>query len=361
MNLRFVIPPEAQARGGIANSVRGLAGALEATGRIAVETREGTARVVGEGVGDVDIFHFHGLWQPSHAALSRRLRQAGKPYVVSPHGMLEPWAWRHRRWKKRPWFHLVERRHLAGAASLFTTSELEKRNVLGRIQHPRIEVLALGCEDPHGPDFAAARAQLGWPVGERILLYLSRIDRKKGLDRLIEALAGLPAPDSRNDDRTWRLVIVGDGDPGFTAEVRALADRLENHLPPIDWIGGLWGERRWPYLQGADLFCLPTHSENFGVAVLESLHAGTPVLTTDQTPWADHGDVPGVMICAPQVDSIGTGLARAQATAENWTAADRRMLSEWATRRFSWSVLAEEYLAAYRRAAGHSPSLLPGS
>ena len=84
-----------------------------------------------------------------------------------------------------------------------------------------------------------------------------------------------------------RLVVIGGGDAGYVAEVRALARELEARLPRIDWLGEIWGDARWPYFQGADLFCLPSHSENFGLAVLEACQVGTGARTTHATPWGE--------------------------------------------------------------------------
>jgi glycosyltransferase involved in cell wall biosynthesis len=93
---------------------------------------------------------------------------------------------------------------------------------------------------------------------------------KKGLDLLLRALAVTELPEMS------RLVIVGGGDPYYVSKLRSLAASLADRLPKIDWVGEVWGAARWPYFQGANLFCLPTHSENFGLAVLEACQVGTP-------------------------------------------------------------------------------------
>ncbi len=343
MRIRFVSPPPEQRKGGIENAIEGLRAALHS---VRVDVLDG-----GDPSDAHAIHHFHGLWNPRHAWLARHLRSVGRPYVVSPHGMLEPWAFRNRAWKKRPYFRWVERPFLRGASALFVTSGMEAAHLGERIDHPRVEVLPLGCRDPHGPDRATARRALGWGDARKTLLFLSRIDRKKGLDLLLRALAGLP------EAQSWRLVVVGDGDPACTEELRGLARELARHLPAIEWAGGVWGERRWAYLQAADLFCLPTHSENFGIAVLEALHAGTPVLTTDQTPWVDHRGQSGVFIARPETDSLretlGAALVR---VAEGWPDADRAELSSWAEAHFGWPGLVQRYLEAYQRAIHVPPN-----
>src|SRR4029434_11266956 len=100
-------------------------------------------------------------------------------------------------------------------------------------------------------------------------------------DLLLDALATTELPPET------RLVIVGGGEPAYVHSLRSAANSLATRLPRIDWIGEIWGDARWPYLQGADLFCLPSHSENFGLTLLEACQVGTPVLTTTATPWGE--------------------------------------------------------------------------
>ncbi len=337
MKIRFVSPPAALQKGGIENAIEGLRAALLGAGAEVIDSADPQDPEA--------VHHFHGLWNPAHARVALRLRTLGRPYIVSPHGMLEPWAFRHRSWKKRPYFHWIERPFLRGAASLFVTSGMEAANLEQKILHPRVEILPLGCRDPRGPARTAARRELGWEDGRKIMLFLSRIDRKKGLDLLFRALAALP------EAAEWQLVVVGDGDAVYAETLRKLQREL--CLPGIEWTGGVWGPQRWVYLQAADLFCLPTHSENFGIAVLEALHAGTPVLTTDQTPWADHRDLPGITIARPETGSLKEALQIVLPhAAECWTDNDRTRLSSWAEANFGWSGLARRYLDAYHRAIG---------
>src|SRR5689334_14556329 len=98
MNVHFFQPPPEQLTGGLDAAITSL---REALTRIGVAVDDALPEHAG-------VAHFHGLWQPAHARFARECRRRGVPYVVSPHGMLEPWAWRHKWWKKWPYFHLVE-------------------------------------------------------------------------------------------------------------------------------------------------------------------------------------------------------------------------------------------------------------
>jgi glycosyltransferase involved in cell wall biosynthesis len=327
-------PPAAQREGGLDAAIQGLCAALTKAG-IAVEMTLPRELAAGS------VVHLHGLWQRAYPAAARQCRAQNIPYIVSPHGMLEPWAWQHKRWKKWPYFIAIERRLLKGAAALLATAEEEAQRLRDRALNQRVEVLALGLTGEARPAYASARQRLQWAPEERVLLFLSRIHPKKGLELLLEALArkNLPGP--------LRLVIVGDGLPEYVARVKSMASSLAERLPPIDWIGPVWGEQRWSYFQGADLFCLPTYSENFGLAVLEALQVGTPVLTTSTTPWASQLQHPHGFICDPEVTSVVRALQYWWEAPKSDQAA-RADLSQWTYSRYAWNELAEPYVSFYQ-------------
>ncbi|MGE9271130.1 MAG: glycosyltransferase [Verrucomicrobiales bacterium] len=331
MRVRFVSPPAALQVGGIENALKGMQAALEGVG---VEVVEGVD------VEDRDaVHHFHGLWSLPHVGEARRLRKAGLPYVVSPHGMLEPWAFRHRAWKKRPFFSLLGRPMIEAAEAVVVTSEMEGEHVAKLVTAKHVEVLPLGCRDTQKVDYQAARSLLGWNEDEPVLVFLSRIDEKKGLDFLLKGLAAAASSDVK-------LVVVGSGHEPYVDGLKQLAKELKLR---VEWVGPVWGADRWPYLQGADAFCLTTHSENFGIAVLEAMHVGTPVLTTEGTPWRDHRDREGVWICQPEVNSIRDSLTRLLAKREDWGNQARESLASWAEQEFSWPSLAPRYLEMYEK------------
>jgi len=336
MNVHFITPPPVERTGGLDAAIDALRAALRTAGTAVDEVLPNATR-------SEDVVHFHALWEPDHARLSRICLKRNLPYVVSPHGMLEPWAWRQKRWKKWPYFHLVEKRHLQGAAAILATSEMEAQRLRTMLPGTRVEPLPLGLTSDARPNFEHAREKLGWRPDERVLLFLSRLHEKKGVDLLLHALAENSAP------RNTRLVIVGGGDAPFVEKIRALAENLAPRLPRVDWIGEVWGEERWKYFQGADLFCLPTHSENFGLAVLEACQVGTPALTTRATPWGGWLGEERGFICDPTVPSVQQALA-SYFSGGPVTLEARDRLSGWAHGQFSWKALTPRYLSLYRSA-----------
>jgi glycosyltransferase involved in cell wall biosynthesis len=323
MKIAFFQPPAAHRIGGVEAAIQGMA-----------------AEVTLESVGaEADVAHFHGLWEPQHRRAARGLAARGVPFVVSPHGMLEPWAWRHKRWKKWPYFALFERHYLARAAALLATSGMEARRLRAFFPRQTIAFLPLGLSGNAAPDYAASRVRLRWANSEFVVLFLSRIDPKKGLDLLLQAFVGL-----HNESRI-RLVVVGEGDPKYLAQLRSFAAAHASRLPQIGWIGPAWGDSRWPYFQGADLFCLPSHSENFGLAVLEACQVGTPVLTTSATPWPEFLGRRATIV-DPSVASIRAGLEAALRSGKA-SAEARDQLAAWTREQFDWHALAPKYLAFY--------------
>jgi glycosyltransferase involved in cell wall biosynthesis len=337
MTLYFFDPPPAGKIGGLDAAIQSLRAAVERSGHV---VRMQTADIE---AGDDAVAHFHGLWQRSYPALARKCGERGIPYVVSPHGMLEPWARNHKWWKKWPYFHLVEKRWIAGASCVLATGAPEAGRLRALFPRNRVESLPLGLTSECRPDYIAARQSLGWNADETVLLFLSRIHEKKGLDLLLGAMADLHG--------TWpvstRLVIVGpEEQPGYAARCRDFASHNAARLPRVEWAGAVWGEDRWRYFQGADLFCLPTHSENFGLAILEACQVGTPVLTTTETPWADVLVEGRGFIARPELPQIREQLGRFFSQ-PRWTSEKRQALSQWAWSSFDWAPLAPRYISLY--------------
>ncbi len=337
MKIRFFEPPPAQKVGGLNAAIDSLRLALENLGHEVRINGGPPAR------SDTDAVHFHGLWQRNFPALASACRDERIPFVVSPHGMLEPWARRKKRWKKWPYFHLVEKRWIAGATCVLATAEPEAARLREIFARSKVQALPLGLTADKRPDHTAARARLGWNAAETVLLFLSRIHEKKGLDLLLSALAGLHG----TLPRETRLVIVGpEEQPPYAARCRDFIAQNASRLPRTNWLGAVWGDERWSYFQGADLFCLPTHSENFGLAVLEACQVGTPALTTTETPWAGTLSDRRGFIARPEIADIRTQLARFFSEPRRGEE-DRAALAEWAWENYDWAKLAPRYAALY--------------
>lgn len=223
----------------------------------------------------------HGLWQYTSVGAWRALRATGTPYFVFPHGMLDPWfnrTYALKHLKKIFYWPWAEYRVLRDAAAVLFTSEQERR--LARESFAPYAcneaVVSYGTAAPP-VELAAAREEFfrRFPAlrGRAFLLFLGRLHEKKGVDLLIDAFVNA-AGDSEH------LVIAG---PAGAADYRARLDRLAEGRPgAITFTGMLRGEVKWGALAAADAFVLPSHQENFGIAVVEALACGTPALISDQ-------------------------------------------------------------------------------
>jgi glycosyltransferase involved in cell wall biosynthesis len=228
---------------------------------------------------DYDVVHLHAVFTfPSTVAglVAGRLRV---PYLVRPLGTLAAWGMTRRRPAlKRLSFGLVERRLLAGSAAVQYTSEGE-RDDAARLGIPHRAVVIPNPVAAPG-DLAGLRGRFvaRHPAagGRPIVLFLSRIDEKKGLDLLLAAFAAAraTAPEAL-------LVVAGDGPAPLLARLRRQAADL-GLAGHVLWAGFLGAERRWEALADAHVFVLPSRSENFAVSAVEAMAAGVPVVVTDR-------------------------------------------------------------------------------
>jgi glycosyltransferase involved in cell wall biosynthesis len=341
MIIHFFEPPPSQTTGGLILAIQSLRSFLERSG---LDVRNSTTvKELGESRAG-EVVHFHGLWQFNFLSISAHCRRQNVPYLVSPHGMLEPWAFKHKWWKKWPYFHLLEKRHLAGAQRLLATSEGEATNLQKFFPRSRCEVLPLGLATASKwPDYSGARSALGWKDSELILLFLSRIHPKKGLHLLLAALAKVPPALSQQ----VRLVIVGGGELSYLRKLQRFQKNNRSRLPRINWVGEVWSDEKWRYLQGADLFCLPSYSENFGLAILEALQVGTRVLTTNQTPWKAVLAWDAGYLVDPAEEAIASALMEQLTKAPRWALEQRDSLAEKIHHQFSWDSVGPRYLRLY--------------
>ena len=239
----------------------------------------------------------NGLWQ--FCGLGARLAVKGKkPYLVFSHGMLDPYfkkAFPLKHFKKAVYWYLAEYWVLKGAYRvLFTTAQEEK---LARqsfaLNDWTSQVVPYGSGGP--PCTAedclpAFFQQMPAMRGKRFLVYLGRIHRKKGVDLLVEAFA-----QKAHLDPALELVIGGPDQQGWAAELQKIAEAVGvSHR--IHWPGMLEGRSKWGALYAAEAFILPSHQENFGIAVAEALSCSLPVLVSDQ------------VNIAPEVVEDGVGL-----------------------------------------------------
>ena len=245
----------------------------------------------------------HGIWQYSSFGVWRAVAGSSTPYFVFPHGMLDPWFNRTyplKHLKKLLYWPWGEYRVLRDATAVLFTSQEERRLAREsfRLYHCNERVVNYGTAAPQNLDEAREKFFKAFPqLRERpFFLFLGRLHEKKGCELLIEAFAQL-----KNSNR---LVIAGPcSDDGYLRRLREMA---RGAADSIMFPGMLTGDVKWGALSAAEAFVLPSHQENFGIAVAEALGCGTPVLISnkiniwreieaDGAGYVENDDLPGTM------------------------------------------------------------------
>ncbi len=235
-------------------------------------------------VSEFDVVHIHAVFSFASLAAGRAAASAGVPYVVRPLGVLNRWGMENRRrLVKALSFRFFDLPMLRKAAAMHYTSRMEMDDAARFGLKNLQRVIPIGMDlAPFDalPSRAVFSARFPETATSRNILFLSRIDEKKGIDLLIAAFA-LLAP--RHLDA--RLLICGDGAPALIEKLKSQAASL-GVAQRITWAGQVTGEQRMAAFSTAELFVLPSHSENFGIALLEAMAAGLPCLSTDQVALA---------------------------------------------------------------------------
>ncbi len=222
-----------------------------------------------------DLVHINGIWEPQNWLLQNIAQRMGIKVLLSPHGMLEPYILKRHPLKKKVAMMLYQHHAILRANFLHATakSEMEQFRNLG-YQLPT-EII------PNGIDLSEIHFQdkISEEKNYRNVLFLSRVHPKKGIELLIEAVHQL-----RN--KNLRIIIAGEGEESYINELIALS-KERNIEDQIKFLGGVYGKNKWDLFHQADIFVLPTYSENFGLVVIEALAVGVPVITTTGTPWSE--------------------------------------------------------------------------
>ncbi|MBL8701550.1 MAG: glycosyltransferase [Alphaproteobacteria bacterium] len=304
-------------------------------------------RALGPAVGRADVVHLHSLHLFHVWATARACRRQGKPYLLRPHGTLDPFIRARRPLEKRLLGMLFQDRVIREAAALHWTAAEEATLAAPATFGTRGVVVPNGLDLaeyatlPPAGTFRASRPEIG---DRRIVLFLSRLNFKKGLDLLIPAFARVAG---RRDD--VHLVIAGPDD-GMAAPARGW---IEAHgiRERVSFVGQLAGAAKLAAFRDAACFALPSYSENFGIAVVEAMACGLPVLVSDKVNiWREIAEAGGGEVATTTVEDVAAKLdalladpARARAMGE----AGRAL----ATRNYDWSKIAERLEAVYRALA----------
>jgi glycosyltransferase involved in cell wall biosynthesis len=292
---------------------------------------------------EYQLIHNHYLFSYAPTCAAVIARHFNLPYIIRPIGQLEPWALNQSQWKKKIYTFLIEHRNLQKASAIHCTSKREAEDVRHfGIQTPTI-TLPLGVKMP--PYISQAKLKLRQQYNINpdvpIVLFLSRLHKKKRPDLLIESLSQLA-----RKDYNFHLVLAGSGELDYLNYLKKLVSSL-GLSDQTSFTGFVSGVEKDLVLQGSDLFVLPSFSENFGVAIAEAMAAGLPVVLT-----------PGIQI-SEEVAAADAGLVvegevepLASAIAQLLTSVDLREKmgqkgKQLVRDRYSWEGIAQELIKHY--------------
>jgi glycosyltransferase involved in cell wall biosynthesis len=291
------------------------------------------------------VLHDHGLWLPRNGISAVVSDQLNAPLVISTRGMLEPWAFNHGRLRKRIAWSIYQKNWLEKADLLHATSYAEAVHLhaLG-IMKPIVVI-------PNGtvlPDLSE-KAGKDLKKSKKQLLFLSRIHPKKGLLQLIKAFHEV-------DPEKWELIIAGYDEGGYQKIIekevnnRSLAGKVI-FFGPVD------NQGKWKLYQNADLFVLPSYSENFGIVVVEALASGLPVITTKGTPWQNLEEYDCGWWVEAEVEELKQALAEAFSLNPETRIEMGRRGRELAKNNYSWEAIGTKMKGAYEWLLGNNAGL----
>jgi glycosyltransferase involved in cell wall biosynthesis len=305
---------------------------------------------------DYDIAHIHALFSPLSTAAATVARWQKLPYIMRPLGTLDPADLQKKKQLKQLYGNLWEKPNLHGAAAIHFTSPMEAE-VSHRFGAATQDlVIPLGVEPL--PELTAAEKQetlhqLGVSTDQPIVLYLSRLDPKKGFDLLLPALEQLA-----KQGIPFQFVLAG-GNPQNPAYERAVTDQIERTMlrDRTTRTGFVTGKAKAALLQTADLFVLPSYYENFGIAVAEAMMAAVPVVISKGVYiWPNVADSDSGWVCDTlTVESLANTLQQALQQPELRQTRGQRA-REYAEKHYRWDAIAQQTLAAYQDILG-SPNL----
>ena len=279
--------------------------------------------------------HDHGIWLDSNRAAARAAARKSVARIVSPRGMLSQWSLAHRGWRKGIAWRAYQKRDLEDADALHATSDQEAEEIRAAGIGAPIAIVPNGVDLP-----PPATRDSDAPDRIRRFLFLSRIHPKKGLEALVEAWRVARPPG-------WELVIAGPDERGHRAEIERQARGLGADSA-IRFRDAVPDTEKWHLYGTADVFVLPTSSENFGAVVAEALASSVPVITTRAAPWSalvEHG-------CGWWIETGVEPLAAAIREAAELTDEGRGEMGTRGRRlvadRFAWPAIASRMMEVYR-------------
>ena len=296
-----------------------------------------------------DLVDVQGLWMYHSIASLRHHRNSGTPYLVTPRGMLDPWALRRGSWKKRLVGRWFEDAHLANAACIRALNEAEASAIRACGLANAIAVVPNGVELPEEGDTRASEGLREVPSGRRLLLFLGRMHSKKGIFELVEAWRSLGGASA-----DWHLLLAGWDDGGHLAELQRRI-REGGLSDTVTCIGPRFGAEKRAVFEAANAFILPSHSEGLPMAVLEAWSYCLPVIMTPQCNLPEGFAAGAAIEVAPEPPSIASGIRELVCLSREERRRMGRAGRQLVEQRYAWPRIARQMRDVYAWVLGGGP------
>ena len=305
----------------------------------------GLAKALAQEVEQFDIVHIHELWSYPHFVASRAARKAKKPYIVTIHGCLEPWAINHKAFKKKIYSALIQRRILQKAVALHAITNEEVKHIQDFGVDNKIVMIPNGI-NPQEFQTLPARQELEqlYPslAGKQVVLFLGRLHPIKGLDILARAFGKVVR--ERND---VYLLAVGPESNGYQKEIEKILE-AEGALGKVVFAGMLTGQEKLAVLSGADICVIPSYSEVRSIIALEAMACGLPIIITRQCHFPEVAGAKAGLVIEPEVNQLAAALEQLLGDShlrQEMGVNGQRLVME----KFTWDKVADEMIKLYQK------------
>ena len=297
-------------------------------------------------VASVNGVHVHGLWEQSTIEACRAAAVAGKPYVLSAHGMLESWALRQKRWKKLFYGALIERANVRGAACRLALTEAEASDYERFRSAGPVAIIPNGVSIPERRDPELFFAEFPKLRGQRLVIFLGRLHPKKGVDLLLRAWTQVASY-----HRDAHLVVAGPDSDGTRAVLEAVVQehRLQGQ---VTFTGMLRDQMKWSALAASEAFTLPSHSEGLSMSTLEAMGVGLPVIITRQCNLPEVQQHGAGWIIEPEWRALAEALRELLEKRSDVNQAIGVAGSRLVVQRYNWAAVARQTAEVYRWVLG---------
>ena len=308
----------------------------------------GTA--LGAAIPNYDVIHVNSLYQYPCTVAAYYARRFKKPYIVTPHGTLDPYIYGRHKLRKRIYEFLIERHNLENAGAVHFTTQ-EEMDLVGRLGLKlKGVVVPLGVTVDADETHAVFRAEMetSWPKtrDRRVILFFGRLNFKKGLDLLARAFG-----EASRQCSDLHLLIAGPDQEGYGANMRRWIAE-EGVSDKVTFTGMLVGRQKYVALKGADMFVLASRSENFGIAVAEAAACGLPVVISNKVNiWRDLQDAGAAIVTNCEVSELVRAIIKLSGDSELRESMGRRGC-ELMRKSYTWEAVVDRMERVYRQISG---------